>query len=318
MPSLNEGVAIMSDVVFDAVRSRESRDSVMESDCVCIERVSRDLRDSVGELSSITGDSFVESALDLAFPFDFSGLSDLDERLNIALKVGAAGFSLGVADFDDCGRVPITPTGGGDDCGRNSSSSVAIPVLSADVEPCCIEGRREGLRDHGPWSTFKDQLVANGLFLLATPPSAAAGQPKGALSVEGRGKSEEAIDAGLGLLGSLSEYTDVWLSILELNILNPRRLVVMLRAGAGPFPSLTSPPGTLRFRKGKPPHPVEKLVRRFLTPSGSVSSVCLGKEWLCPGFNVPRAGPSSFMVFPRCLKLKRSPKRLAGASWALE
>lgn len=98
----------------------------------------------------------------------------------------------------------MTPTGGGDDSGRNSSSSVAILVDKADVEPCWIEARREGLRDHGCWVTFSDQFVASGLFLVTTPPSA-AGQPKGALSVDGRGNSEDAIEAGLGLLGFLSE-----------------------------------------------------------------------------------------------------------------
>ena len=132
------------------------------------------------------------------------------------------------------------------------------------------------MRDHGCWVTFNDQFVARGLFLVTTPPSA-AGQPKGALSVDGRGNSEEAIEAGLGLLGSLSEYTDVGLSTFELNMLKPRRLLATLRAGAGPFPSVISPPAPLRLRKdGKPLQPVEKLVRRFLMPSESGSSVCLG------------------------------------------
>jgi hypothetical protein len=216
-------------------------------------------------------------SLGLAFPLTFSDLSVFDERLNIALKVGALGFNFGVADLEDCGRVPITPTGGGDDWGRNSSSSVAMPVDKAEVEPCWIDARREGLRDHGCWVTFNDQFVARGLFLVPILPSA-AGQPNGALSVDGRGNSEDAIDAGLGLLGSRSEYTDVGLSTFELNMLNPRRLLATFRAGAGPFPSLTSPPAPLRLRKGKPPQPVEKLVRRFLTPRVSASSVCLGKE----------------------------------------
>src|SRR5271166_62284 len=126
----------------------------------------------------------------------------------------------------------MTPTGGGDDSGRNSSSSVAILVDKADVEPCWIEARREGFRDHGCWVTFNDQFVAKGLFLVPIPPST-AGQPKGALSVDGRGNSEDAIGAGLGLLGSRSEYTDVGLSTFEPNILNPRRLLATFRAGAG-------------------------------------------------------------------------------------
>lgn len=105
---------------------------------MCIERVSLDLRDSVGEVSSIIDGSMVESgfSLDFDFPFNFSDFSVFDERLNIALKVGALGFNLGVIDLDDGGRAPMTPTGGGDDSGRNSSSSAAILVDKADVEPC--------------------------------------------------------------------------------------------------------------------------------------------------------------------------------------
>lgn len=104
MPSLADGVVvIISDVVFDTVRSKDSCDSVMESVWVCIERVSLDLRDSAGEASSIAGGSTIGSglSLDLVFPFAFSDFSVFDERLNIALKVGALGFNFGVVDLDD-------------------------------------------------------------------------------------------------------------------------------------------------------------------------------------------------------------------------
>jgi hypothetical protein len=89
-------------------------------------------------VSSIIADSRADSAFsfDLDFAFDFSDFSVFDERLNIALKVGALGFNFGIVDLDDCGRVPMTPTGGGDDSGRNSSSSAAILVDRADVDPC--------------------------------------------------------------------------------------------------------------------------------------------------------------------------------------
>lgn len=157
-----------------------------------------------------------------------------------------------------------------------------------------------------------DQFVASGLFLLRRPLSA-AGQPNGALSVDGRGRSEDAIDAGLGLLGSLSEYTAAGSSMLEPNMLKPRRLLAAFRAGAGAFPS--DPP---RLRNGNPLQPVEKLVRRLRTANGSMSCSCLGNDWLCPAFKVPRAGPSSCIVFPRCLgKVKMSPNRLAGAGCTL-
>jgi len=61
------------------------------------------------------------------FSLDFP-LSVFEERLNMALNVGAAGLSLGVMGlWDEGGRVPITPTGGGLDWaskvsgGKNSS-----------------------------------------------------------------------------------------------------------------------------------------------------------------------------------------------------
>ena len=102
-------------------------------------------------MSSDVGASTAGSglSLDLLFPFALSNFSLFDDLLNIALKVGALGFNFGVVDLDDCGRVPMTPTGGGDDSGRNSSSSVAILVDKAEVEPCWIEARRDGFRDHG-------------------------------------------------------------------------------------------------------------------------------------------------------------------------
>lgn len=126
------------------------------------------------------------------------------------MKVGAAGFSLGVTGLVwlEDGRVPITPTGGGEDWwvmlpgGRNSSSSEAMPVANAEEEPWVSEGRRDGARDHG-WLLTMDQLVARGELRLIAPMSA-AGQPKFALSVEGRGRSHEAMEAGRGLLGSRS------------------------------------------------------------------------------------------------------------------
>lgn len=80
----------------------------------------------------------VSTAFSLTFP-----LSAFDVRLNMALKVGAAGLSLGVMGlWEEAGRVPMTPTGGGLDCpnvvsgGKNSSSSLATPVVKAVVDPC--------------------------------------------------------------------------------------------------------------------------------------------------------------------------------------
>jgi hypothetical protein len=110
---------------------------------------------------------------------------------------------------------------------------------------------------------LSDQFVAKGLFLLANAPST-AGHPKGALSVDGRGNSDEAMEAGLGLLGFLLEYIEVSFSVLELNMLKPLRLVATLREWARPLLSGICSPETPRFRKGRPLNAVEKLVRRFL------------------------------------------------------
>ena len=71
------------------------------------------------------------------------------------------------------------------------------------MELCCKLGLLDGFLDQ-VGAGVCDQLVARGLFLLMTL-SCAGSQPNGALSVDGRGRSEEAIDTGLGLLGSLSE-----------------------------------------------------------------------------------------------------------------
>lgn len=87
--------------------------------------------------------------------------------------------------------------------GRNSSSSLAMPLVKAVVEPCWIDwprlGLLDGFLDHVE-GALMDQFVARGLFLLMLPST--AGHPKGALSVDGRGRSDDAIDNGRGLLGS--------------------------------------------------------------------------------------------------------------------
>ena len=115
--------------------------------------------------------------------------------------------------------------------------------------------------------------MARGLALFIEVPSIAGPHPNGALSVEGRGRSEEAIDTGRGLLGSRSEKLAEGSSMLEPNMLKPRRrLASMFRAGAGAFPSLTSP-AELRERKLGIFQLVEKLIRRgrlFMTSGSSV------------------------------------------------
>jgi hypothetical protein len=102
----------------------------------------------------------------------------------------------------------------------------------------------------------------------------AAGHPKGALSVDGRGRSEDAIDTGRGLLGSRSEKV-VGSSMLEPNILNGRRLLaVEFRAGAGALPSTASlTAGPLKTFQLE-----EKLTRRCLLLLESGSSVDRGNE----------------------------------------
>ena len=79
-----------------------------------------------------------------SLPFTFSAF---EVRLNLKLNVGAAGLSFGVTGlWDEVGRVPITPTGGGLDCpakvcgGKSSSSSLARPVRRAVVELCWMLG----------------------------------------------------------------------------------------------------------------------------------------------------------------------------------
>ena len=126
--------------------------------------------------------------------------------------------------------------------------------------------------------------------------------PKGALSVEGRGRSEEAIETGRGLLGSRSAKLAEGSSMLEPNILKPRRrLASIFLAGAGAFPSLTSP-AELRDRKFGMFQLVEKLIRRGRLVRTSGSSVERGNDWLCPCFKLPSAGPSPCIVFPRALE----------------
>ena len=143
-----------------------------------------------------------------------------------------------------------------------------------------------------------DQFVARGLALFVIFPSTAGPQPNGALSVDGRGRSEEAMDTGRGLLGSRSEKLAEGSSMLEPNMLKPRRrLASMFRAGAGAFPSLTSP-AEPRVKKLGMFQLVEKLIRRGRLVVSSGSSVERGNDWLCPCFKLPKAGPSPCIVFP--------------------
>ena len=151
-----------------------------------------------------------------------------------------------------------------------------------------------------------DQFVASGLFLLRGPLST-AGQPNGALSVDGRGRSFEPIDNGRGLLGSRSERT-IGSSMLELNILKPRRrLAPRLRAGIGPLPSVASLVVALRWNKLGIFQADEKLIRRCLLLIASGSSADLGNDWLWPCLRVPRAGPCSCIVLPRALGKPKMP-----------
>lgn len=122
---------------------------------VWMDGVSWDFLESVGdEVLGIVEDSF-DVFVSLAFSFPFP-LSTLKVRLSIAVKAGAEGavkilavgfrpllFEPGMRGlWDEGGRVPITPIGGGLDCpakvsdGKNSSSSLAIPLANAVVEPC--------------------------------------------------------------------------------------------------------------------------------------------------------------------------------------
>ena len=179
-------------------------------------------------------------------------------------------------------------------------------AVRAVVEPCCRLGLLDGFLDQ-VGAGVCDQLVARGLFLLITF-SCAGPQPNGALSVEGRGRSEEAIETGLGLLGSLSEKIPVS-STLELNILNPRPdLAPRFRARAGALPAVDGPPVPEPRRKVGMPHPgEEKLIRRDLLVAISGSSVERGKDWLWPCLSEPNEGPSC-IVFPLDLeKFKRLP-----------
>jgi hypothetical protein len=123
--------------------------------------------------------------------------------------------------------------------------------------------------------------VARGLFLLITWPSV-AGQPNGALSVDGRGKSEEAMETGRGLLGSRSENRLEGSSRFEPNMLKPRLLLASrLRAGAGALPVAASPAGEFRVRKlGITFQPDEKEMRRDLFVIDSGSSVDRGNDAL--------------------------------------
>lgn len=81
------------------MRSRESRDSTVDV-VGAMECVSLDLRDSGGEFAEVT-----PSSLSLVLSFV---LSLFLPKPNI-VKVGAAGFSFGVAGLweEDVGRVPI-------------------------------------------------------------------------------------------------------------------------------------------------------------------------------------------------------------------
>lgn len=186
-----------------------------------------------------------------------------------------------------------------------------MPLVAPVVAPCCMLGLLEGFADQG-CRTLTDQFVARGLFLLTIWPSA-AGQPNGALSVDGRGKSEEAMDTGRGLLGSRSGNRDEGSSIFDPNILNARLLLASrFREGAGALPEEASPAGEFRDRKlGMTFQPDEKLMRRVLFVADSGSSVDRGNDWLCPYRRLPKAGPSSPDVLPRArAKVKMFPKPL--------
>lgn len=97
----------------EEMRSRESWDSAVLF-WVCIEGVSRDLRDSAEEGGLGAEWSSAEVGVSVAFSFDlaFSALEARERKPR--LNVGAAGLSRGVIGlWDEGGRVPITPTGGG-------------------------------------------------------------------------------------------------------------------------------------------------------------------------------------------------------------
>ena len=75
----------------------------------------------------------------LLLSFSLSLLLKVLIKLN-PLKAGAAGLSFGVIGLcEEVGLVPITPTLGGGlawPAVKNSSSSLAIPVDKAVVDPC--------------------------------------------------------------------------------------------------------------------------------------------------------------------------------------
>ena len=188
--------------------------------------------------------------------------------------------------------------------GRNSSSSLAIPDVKAVVEELWwMLGLLEGLLDQG-WATLTDQLAAKGLFLLIVVPSAAA-HPKGALSVEGRGRSEEAMDTGRGLLRSRS-VNKLGSSEPPPNIPKARERLLLLvgfRAGAGPLPSVASLTVWLRLNIFGTFQLDDRLVRRrLLTASVSGSSAERGNDWLCPCLRLPRGGPSCGIALPRAFE----------------
>ncbi len=113
---------------------------------------------------------------------------------NSVVNDGAAGFNLGVTGrCEEVGRVPIGACSGrlgplG--CSRTSSGGDCIDRLL--VDPYVIEGRLEFVRDH---VCEADQSGPSGLprrFDLSSAP-----QPKGWLSVEGRGRrSKEYTEEG--------------------------------------------------------------------------------------------------------------------------
>jgi hypothetical protein len=172
-------------------RERESWDSQMDARL----RMDRDSRESdlsaAESLPDEAGGASSFAPLSLAL-----ALSLLLKK--VAMKDGAAGLSFGRFFF--IGRLPITPTCDGETCGfirssssRISSSADASVVCRAEGDPA-TEGRREGALDHVLFSGDQTSLDLEKLCC-----SEGGGQRWDPLSVEGRGISAEAIDAGRGL-----------------------------------------------------------------------------------------------------------------------